>query len=142
MNYDINYKDGVYKINGAVDNTTDHNDVTSKAFINRLIDPFGIVPTDVKDVTVSDTDEGKVYTFTLETSYGTLVEYLKAIFENSGAIYRKSELYLEFTVKDDEITSIKYSIESVGYLLYGHTSYDMHLNVETLTDFTESDSPQ
>lgn len=135
VNYDITYKDGVYKINGRVDSTSDYNDLTSKAFINQLIDPFGIVPTDVEEVTVSETDEGTVYNFKLETSYGTVVDSLKTVFESVGAIYRRAEINLEFAVKNDEIMSIKYTIDSGGYLLYGGTSYDMSLKMETFTDF-------
>ena len=131
-NYEITYSDGEYKIDGEIDKTADHNDVTSKEFINALIDPFGITPLEIQDVTVLDEGDQKVYTFKLYQHYGNVYDKVSAIFTQSRATYQSADMYMEITINNYEIVSIEYKISAVG-----RTGMNkMYLDIETYTDFT------
>ena len=132
----ITYIDGKYKVDGELDKSTDHNDVTSKAFVDGLINPFGVQPSEIMDVTVSKSGRNTVYTFKLAPSYGAVVDKLTAIFQSAGATYKSANIHMEITVKDSELISLRYTAEALGEVRQYNSTYNMGLDIESVTDFT------
>lgn len=131
--YEITYSDGVYKVNGEVDETQDYNDTVAKAFINGLMDPFGVTPIEIDDVTVSKLGNKKVYTFEIYDQRGNVYDSLFQIFNQARATYRSAEIYLKVTVENYEIEAIEYEILATG--IAGLTP--MYVNMETSTEFID-----
>ena len=131
----ITYKDGIYKVDGKVDNTTTHSDLTSREFVNGLIDPFDFEPLAVMDITVTADGSETVCDIVLDCSEGTtLSERFKSMYQNAGASYNYSKVSLRVTMKDYELVSMEYTVNIYGEI----NRYRMSLSLKTVTNFQKA----
>ncbi len=129
----ITYGDGVYKVDGEADDSQDYNDVIAKSFIDGLIDPFGVTPIEIEDVTVLRKGNKKVYTFELYPHSGNVYEAVASLFNQVRVIYRDAEMQLKVSVENYEIVELEYIIYAVG----GTGMNEMHIDIEARTEFTD-----
>ena len=132
----MTYKNGLYKYGGVVDNSIYHNDVAAKEFVNGLIDPFGVMPTDVLSIAFFPDSDTTTYTMELSSNNSIAATKLKSIYADMGATYRGANIIMTFRVKNEEIVYIRYEIKARGYIQQGYSSYNVGLDINTTTTFT------
>lgn len=129
----ITYSDGIYKVDGEADDSQDYNDVIAKSFIDGLIDPFGVTPIEIEDVTVLRKGNKKVYTFELYPHRGNVYDAVASFFNQVRVNYRDAEMQLKISVENYEIVELEYIIHAVG----GTGMNQMHFDIEARTEFTD-----
>ena len=128
----ITYNDGVYKIDGTVQEG--YNDFLAEAFINGCIDPFSFTVNQANDNYIKRTvgnDGSIVYTIALKPEKTPIKDLVKGIFNNNGISYQGVEIKVEFVIKDYELVSMKYLIDGTGYIRESNSTYYAGLDIIT-----------
>lgn len=130
--YTITYNDGVYKIDGTVQEG--YNDFLAEAFINGCIDPFSFTVNQANDNYIKRTvgnDGSIVFTIALNPEKTPIKDLVKGIFNNNGISYQGAEIKVEFVIKDYELVSMKYLIDGTGYIRESNSTYYAGLDITT-----------
>lgn len=128
--HSIEYKDGIY-IKDEQKNES-YTEFEAKAFVKSLIDPYSYSSMSVRQVNVNRNDDGTTsYTFEVKPENTALEEMLKQTFSSLSAGYMNAEVEINFVVKDDELTSITYLINSTGQINYRNSTYMIGIDITT-----------
>ena len=133
---DTTYKDGMYTED---DTPRVASDSYARKFIKELIDPFSFSAYNVKSITKADNEDGTVtYTIGIDTATAGTLAALKELYSSVNAKFLSAKMTLEVVLKDYELTSIKYKIESEGQIVYNGSHYfGADITVTTHTVFED-----
>ncbi len=130
------YKDGKYTEDDFIRETSDSY---AKEFIKELIDPFSFSAHNVKSIIKNDNEDGTVtYTIVIDTATAGTLAVLKELYSSVNASFLSAKMTLEVVLKDYELTSINYKIESKGQIVYNGVHYfGAGITVTTSTVFED-----
>lgn len=128
----ISYGDNVLYVNG-VRQAGQQMDLTMKAMVNSLIDPFFYSPVQVTGVQVEEEGDRCVYLLTLSEKNATLKNVLDTAYSALGGKFSTGTITLEVIVQDGELQTLDYHIEAEGTVGQFRTT----LTMDSETKFCE-----
>ena len=135
--HSMTYSDGVYKVDGE-ENPDICDDFSAKQHIKELIDPFGFEPNAIKNIAITNDDNGTVfYVMELDDTLTLVSDIVGKIYSSAGASYRRANVNVTVAIKDYNIVSITYSINAEGYKMLGGTNNYLYVDLKTITKFAD-----
>ena len=138
MDRSITYKDGVYKeiYNAHRETNEDYTDFMAKKFVDGFMNPLSFSAVGIDDVKRTVGDDGIIfYELTISSNATSMPSILSELYNSVDATYVSSTVKLEFTVENGRLTSVKYTITSIGKKKY--ENYNMFIDITTNTRFCD-----
>ena len=142
----LEYKDGVYTVDGKEDATLQFNDITAKRFSGQLIDPYSISAFSLEQhntiASINEADGVTTYEILLDSEMSPFENTIASYNRQFGTKPKQTTNLMVIQVKDNAILSISYRfvLEYEIWVRVGYSGKYVHAEVENRVKITFDDT--